>query len=107
MFCQILQGSGPQDPVRFTKLLAKLNDYQAKQNAEQCIQHAFGCSPSVLHNRWRTYVLGENGRLLLVAYEHDRPITPAAIGTMRSPSTPRSIMARRTAWARRSESASL
>ena len=45
------------DPIRFTKLLAKLNDYQSKQNAEQCIQHAFGCSPSVLHQRWRTYVL--------------------------------------------------
>ena len=44
------------DPIRFTKLLTALNDYQAKWTAEKCIQHAFNCSPSVLHNRWREYV---------------------------------------------------
>jgi len=45
------------EPIRFTKLLRKLDDYQAKPNSAQCIQHAFGCSPSVLHRRWRKYVL--------------------------------------------------
>ncbi len=45
------------EPVRFTKLLNELNDYKAKQNASQCIQKAFGVTPSVLHERWRKYVL--------------------------------------------------
>jgi len=45
------------DPIRFTKMLRKLDDYKTKPNAEQCIQYAFNCSPSVLHRRWREYVL--------------------------------------------------
>ena len=45
------------DPIRFTKMLRKLDDYQLKPNSAQCIQHAFNCSPSVLHKRWREYVL--------------------------------------------------
>lgn len=47
------------DPVRFTKLLQKLEDYEMKPTCEQSIEFAFGVSPTVLHNRWREYVLKE------------------------------------------------
>jgi len=45
------------EPIRFTKMLVKLDDYENKPNSEQCIEHAFGVSPTVLHQRWREYVL--------------------------------------------------
>ena len=45
------------EPIRFTKMLQKLDDYENKPNSEACIQFAFGCSPTVLHQRWREYVL--------------------------------------------------
>jgi len=45
------------DPVRFTKMLRKLDDYKNKPSCAQCIQYAFGVSPTVLHQRWRQYVL--------------------------------------------------
>jgi len=47
------------DPVRFTKLLQKLEDYENKPTCEQCIEFAFNASPTVLHQRWREYVLKE------------------------------------------------
>ncbi|MDH3590950.1 MAG: hypothetical protein OER88_03675, partial [Planctomycetota bacterium] len=47
------------EPVRFTKMLRKLDDYQNKPNSSDCIQHGFGVSPSVLHQRWRDYVLAQ------------------------------------------------
>ena len=45
------------EPVRFTIMLDKLDDTKSKPNSAACIQHAFGVSPSVLHQRWREYVL--------------------------------------------------
>jgi hypothetical protein len=47
------------EPVRFTKLLQKLDDYESKPSCEQSIEFAFGRSPTVLHQRWREYVLKE------------------------------------------------
>ncbi|MHC4956914.1 MAG: hypothetical protein ACYTGN_00965 [Planctomycetota bacterium] len=47
------------EPVRFTKLLRKLDDYQNKPSSAQGIEYAFGISPTVLHQRWREYVLKE------------------------------------------------
>jgi hypothetical protein len=44
------------EPVRFTKLVRKLDDYENKPTCADCIQHAFGVTPSVLHTRWRDYV---------------------------------------------------
>ncbi|MHC4452955.1 MAG: hypothetical protein ACYS0E_22920 [Planctomycetota bacterium] len=49
------------DPVRFTKMVRKLDDYKNKPSSEECIKFAFGVSPTVLHQRWREYVL-ENYR---------------------------------------------
>ncbi len=53
------------EPIRFTKLLRKLDERHkkgagAKAKQDRCakaIEHAFGVSPSVLHERWRTWVL--------------------------------------------------
>jgi len=45
------------EPVRFTMMLRKLEDYKGKPDSAACIQHAFGVSPSVLHQRWREHVL--------------------------------------------------
>jgi len=47
------------EPIRFTKLLEKLNDFENKPTSEQAIEFAFGVSPTVLHQRWREYVLKE------------------------------------------------
>ena len=47
------------EPVRFTKMLHKFEDYETKPSCEQCIEFAFGASPTVLHQRWREYVLKE------------------------------------------------
>ena len=47
------------EPIRFTKMLDKLNDFEAKATCEQSIEHAFGVSTTVLHQRWREYVLKE------------------------------------------------
>ena len=32
-------------------------DLKEKPDCAGCIQHAFGVSPSVLHQRWREYVI--------------------------------------------------
>ncbi|MHC4448641.1 MAG: hypothetical protein ACYS0E_00690 [Planctomycetota bacterium] len=50
------------EPVRFTMMLRKLEDTKGKPNSAACIQHAFGVSPSVLHQRWREYVLENYAR---------------------------------------------
>jgi hypothetical protein len=44
------------DPLRFAKMLEKVDDFENKPSSEQCIDHGFGCSPAVLHQRWRDYV---------------------------------------------------
>ncbi|MHC4550777.1 MAG: hypothetical protein ACYTEZ_18615 [Planctomycetota bacterium] len=50
------------EPVRFTMMLRKLDDYKEKPDAAACIRYAFGVSPSVLHARWREYVLAHYRR---------------------------------------------
>jgi hypothetical protein len=45
------------EPVRFAEMLRKLDDYKTKPDSAACIRHAFGVSPSVLHQRWREHVL--------------------------------------------------
>jgi hypothetical protein len=45
------------EPVRLTKLLERVDDREQKPTAEQCIEYAFGVSPTVLHQRWRDYVM--------------------------------------------------
>ncbi|NJN14708.1 MAG: hypothetical protein HC813_03605 [Planctomycetes bacterium] len=45
------------EPIRFTKMWQKLNDYKEKPDASTCIEHAFGVPPSVLHTRWREWAL--------------------------------------------------
>lgn len=45
------------EPIRFTKMLQKLDDYENKPTCEQSIEFAFGVSTTVLHQRWREYVL--------------------------------------------------
>lgn len=47
------------EPVRFTKLLDRQNDYQAKATASQALEFAFGASPSVLHQRWREWLAAQ------------------------------------------------
>jgi hypothetical protein len=47
------------EPIRFTKLMQKLDDYENKPTCEQSIEFAFGISTTVLHQRWREYVLKE------------------------------------------------
>jgi hypothetical protein len=50
------------EPLRFTMMLRKLDDTKERPDATACIQHAFGVSPSVLHRRWREYVLANYRR---------------------------------------------
>ncbi len=50
------------EPIRFSKLIRKLNDYENKPTAAQSIEFAFGVSPGVLHSRWREYVRENYGR---------------------------------------------
>jgi hypothetical protein len=47
------------DPLRFAKMVEKLQDYENKPTAAQSIEFAFGLTPSALHARWREYVLEE------------------------------------------------
>jgi hypothetical protein len=44
------------DPVRFSALIEKLQDFKNKPTSAQCIEFAFGVTPSELHARWREYV---------------------------------------------------
>ena len=50
------------DPIRFAKLVEKLQDYANKPGAAESIEFAFGVSVSTLHARWREYVLAEYGK---------------------------------------------
>lgn len=50
------------EPIRFTKMLRKLDDWENKPNSAECIEHAFGASPTVIYQRWREYVLENWGR---------------------------------------------
>jgi hypothetical protein len=45
------------EPIRFTKMLVKLDDFENKPSCAECIEYAFNVTPSVLHQRWRDYVL--------------------------------------------------
>jgi hypothetical protein len=47
------------DPIRFTKLIVKSEDRENNPTCAQCIEFAFGVSATVLHQRWRDYVLKE------------------------------------------------
>ncbi|MEM8885971.1 MAG: hypothetical protein AAGD14_18040 [Planctomycetota bacterium] len=49
------------EPVRLGKLMREIDDLKKKPTASQAIETAFGVSPSVLHTRWREWVL-ENGK---------------------------------------------
>jgi len=51
------------DPIRFTKLVELQQDYEHKPTAAQAIEQAFGVTPTVLHQRWREYVLEEYPKL--------------------------------------------
>jgi len=65
----IIQYLVETEPIRFTKLMRKLDERhktgtaaEAKQDrCAKAIEHAFGVSPTVLHERWREWVL-ENYR---------------------------------------------
>jgi len=50
------------DPARLAKLMTRIDDVKAKPTAAQAIKFAFGVTPSVLHQRWRTWVL-EKGKV--------------------------------------------
>ena len=45
------------DPVRFRRLLDKVEDLEHKPTAAQAIGEVYGISPDALHERWRAYVL--------------------------------------------------
>jgi len=45
------------EPARLAKLMSRIDDTKAKLTATQAIEFAFGVSPSVLHQRWRQWVL--------------------------------------------------
>lgn len=47
------------EPVRLAKLMTQTDDTKAKPTATESIQFAFGVSPSVLHARWREWVLAK------------------------------------------------
>jgi hypothetical protein len=48
------------EPVRVARMLDKLEeDYTKSPSGTECIEHGFGVSPSVLHQRWREWVLSE------------------------------------------------
>jgi hypothetical protein len=47
------------EPVRLAKLMTRIDDTVKKPTAAQCIEFAFGVSPSVLHSRWRAWVLAK------------------------------------------------
>ena len=47
------------EPLRFTKVLELMHDQKLNLRSADMIQEAFGCSPSVLYQRWREYVLKE------------------------------------------------
>jgi hypothetical protein len=51
------------EPVRFAAMIDKAQDFYAKPTSTQCIEHAFGVSPGVLHQRWREHVLKEYPKL--------------------------------------------
>ena len=56
MSWSIVQWLVETEPIRFTKMLRKMEDYKAKPTCTECIQHAFGVTPGVLHSRWREWV---------------------------------------------------
>ena len=39
--------------------MTRIDDTVKKPTAAQCIEFAFGVSPSVLHSRWREWVLAK------------------------------------------------
>jgi hypothetical protein len=45
------------EPVRFAKLLGTIHDTKLNYSSAQEIDAGFGCSPSVLYQRWREYVV--------------------------------------------------
>jgi hypothetical protein len=47
------------EPVRLAKLMTRIDDTKGKPTASESIQFAFGVSPSVLHTRWRAWVLAK------------------------------------------------
>jgi len=47
------------EPIRFTKMLDAMHDVQRNLKPGELLQDAFDCSPNVLYQRWREYVLKE------------------------------------------------
>lgn len=47
------------EPVRFTKMLEPMDDLQRNLKPSELIEQAFGCSATVLAQRWRDHVLAE------------------------------------------------
>jgi hypothetical protein len=45
------------EPLRFTKMIEPMDDLTLNLDTNGLIQQAFGCSPSVLYQRWREYAL--------------------------------------------------
>jgi hypothetical protein len=52
------------EPIRLAKLMTQIDDIKTKPTASQSIEFAFGVAPTVLHQRWREWVLetGKNGK---------------------------------------------
>ncbi|MEW6746423.1 MAG: hypothetical protein AB1486_27085 [Planctomycetota bacterium] len=50
------------EPVRFAKLIESIDDLVNNPTSAACIERAFGVSPSVLHQRWRDWVLQNYGK---------------------------------------------
>ncbi|MHC4940647.1 MAG: hypothetical protein ACYTHK_17030 [Planctomycetota bacterium] len=49
------------EPVRLAKLMTRIDDVKGKPTSTEAIQFAFGVPPTVLHQRWREWVL-EQGK---------------------------------------------
>jgi hypothetical protein len=50
------------DPVRFTRLLDRVQDLEHKPTAAQAIAEVYGASPDALHQRWRDWAREEYAR---------------------------------------------
>lgn len=51
-----------EEPLRFAKLLGTIDDTVNSYTSSQAIEATFGCSPTVLSQRWREHVLATYGR---------------------------------------------
>ena len=49
------------EPLRFTKMIEKMDDLKLNMRSADMIQEGFGVTPSVLYQRWREYVVANWG----------------------------------------------